>query len=49
MNVSVILNIQGNFCLFLDFQGILVNLGVYGVIVLIFNILGVFFGHFVDS
>ena len=42
MNVSVILNIQGNFCLFLDFQGILVNLGVYGVIVLIFNILGVF-------
>ena len=42
MNVSVILNIQGNFCLFLDFQGILVNLGVYGVIVLIFNIPGVF-------
>ena len=42
MNVSVILNVQGNFCLFLGFQGILVNLGVYGVIVLIFNIPGVF-------
>jgi len=31
MNVLVILKIQGNFGLFLGFQGILVNLGVWGL------------------
>ena len=42
MNVSVIFECSREFLSFLIFQGILVNLGVYGVIVLIFNILGVF-------
>ena len=42
MNVSVIFECSREFLSFLIFQGILVNLGVYGVIVLIFNIPGVF-------
>ena len=42
MNVSVILNVQGNFGFYLGCQGILQNLGFQKVIVLIFNILGVF-------
>ena len=42
MNVSVVFECSREFLSFLIFQGILVNLGVYGVIALIFNILGVF-------
>ena len=42
MNVSVIFECSREFLSFLIFQGILVNLGVYGVIALIFNIPGVF-------
>ena len=42
MNVSVIFECSREFLSFLIFQGILINLGVYGVIALIFNIPGVF-------
>ena len=42
MNVSVVFECSREFLSFLIFQGILVNLGVYGVIALIFNIPGVF-------